>query len=579
MKAQQDFTFFSAIKFLSKYVKKYKLNFLLFYIGRFFDSILYVIMPIIFSIMIDEIVYYKNIQVFLKISGIFLIITLFSCILYFMIYTYHSYLMNMYTFDIKQDLFRVIQNAKASFLCNMSTGDVVNTILYDTQNCMHFIIRNIFNCGNTIIKCVLYGIYIFIISYKLGLIVLCLVPLSAYTSIKYGKRIRHYSNIDRDIYGHYISWLSEILKGLKDIRILSAQKKVLQKFTRYHNKIFKIKIKNSIQTIRSNKIVDFINLIIKLIIFVITAFMIRNGEITIGTFTVIIAYMEELINSMVYLNQYNLDLHMRLSSIQKINTLMNIETEDDWKGNSELCITKGKIEFRHVEFGYQDKNNVLSDLNLVIPAGCKLGLLGKSGCGKSTFIGLLEGLFECNSGEILIDDQNINSCTLKSIRNSIGTVQQDVLIFSGSIKENILIGNFKASNSDIITACIRADIYNFIISLPDGFDTIVGENGISLSGGQKQRIAIARIYLKNPKMIIFDEATSALDSKTEEDIINSWNELLKLHTSIIVSHRQSTIMKCDKVAIIDKGKIAAIGEPYKLLKDNPQFRELFAIDM
>lgn len=574
---EKEFDFFSALNFLNKYIKKHKRNFIFFYIGRLFDSVLCVIMPILFSIMIDEIVYYKNVHTFLKISFIFLVISLFSCILYFMIYTFHAYLMNMYTFDIKLDLFKQMQVATASYMSNIKSGDVVNIILKDTEECMHFVIRNIFNCGNCILTCLLYIVYTFMISWKLGIIIMIVVPISAYVSIKYGRNIKQYSNNQRDVYGGYVSWLFEMLKGIKDIRMMSAQKIVAKEFTRNHKKMFRVGINTSVATVTSQKIIQFINLIIQLTMYVVIAFMVKNGEITIGIFTVIIAYMNELIRNMVYLNDYNMDMHKRLGSIRKIYDFMNIETEKDWKGTNELNITAGKIQFNDISFSYNGGNEVLSGINITIPGGKKIGLIGKSGSGKSTIAGLLIGLNTPKCGEIIIDDQNLNSCSLKSIRKNIGIVQQDVLIFDGTIKENIILGKQGASEEQILNVCKSAGIYDFINSLPNGIHTVIGSRGIGLSGGQKQRIAIARIYLKDPKIIIFDECTSALDSKTEEQILNTWEELLKDHTAIVIAHRQSSIMLCERAALINKGKIVTQGNPYKLCEEDEQFRELFAV--
>jgi len=411
----------------------------------------------------------------------------------------------------------------------------------------------------------------------MGIIVMIVVPISAYVSIKYGRKINKYSNIQREAYGGYVSWLFEMLKGIRDIRMMSAQKIVAKEFTVNHKKIFRVGIKTSVATVTSQKIIEFINLAIQLTIYVIIAFMVKSGEVTIGIFTVIVVYINELIGNMVYLNEYNMDMHKRLGSIRKIYDFMNIETEKDWHGTSELNITEGKIQFKDVSFAYNDKNEVLSGINIKIPGGKKFGLIGKSGSGKSTIAGLLVGFYILKCGEIIIDDQKLSSCSLKSIRKNIGIVQQDVLIFDGTIKENILFGNPGASEIDVLNACKSAGIYDFINSLHKGIHTVIGSTETGLSGGQKQRIAIARIYLKNPKIIIFDESTSALDSKTEEHILNTWEELLKNRTAIVIAHRQSSVMLCERVALIDKGKIVTEGNPYKLCEEDEQFKELFAV--
>jgi ABC-type multidrug transport system fused ATPase/permease subunit len=190
---------------------------------------------------------------------------------------------------------------------------------------------------------------------------------------------------------------------------------------------------------------------------------------------------------------------------------------------------------------------------------------------------MLLGFYPAQSGSISIDGQNLSECSLKSIRQSIGMVSQDVLLFDGSIKENLLLGKPKATNDEIISALTKAGIWEFISSLPEDIDTVIGSKGIGLSGGQKQRIAIARIYLRNPPILIFDEATSSLDSETEEQIHQAWEAMLTGRTSIIIAHRQSSVMMCDRAAVMENGKIVDLGVPGELEKTSASFQELFAL--
>jgi ABC-type bacteriocin/lantibiotic exporter with double-glycine peptidase domain len=276
-------------------------------------------------------------------------------------------------------------------------------------------------------------------------------------------------------------------------------------------------------------------------------------------------------------NSY-LDAQNRISYIQRIYDFMHSPTEDTWEGKNELIITEGNISFYNINFAYNKSNIVLDDFSIDIKAKERFALIGKSGCGKTTLAYMLIGFYRPQNGYIEIDGQKLSDCTLKSIRDNIGIIQQDILLFDGTIKENLLLGNKKASDDDIASACQRAGIWDFISSLPNTIDTIIGTNGIGLSGGQKQRIAIARIYLKNPKIIIFDEATSSLDSKTEEQIYESWKSLLSGRTSIIIAHRQSSVMLCEKAAIVENGKISDIGIPSEMAENNENFKILFALE-
>lgn len=272
-----------------------------------------------------------------------------------------------------------------------------------------------------------------------------------------------------------------------------------------------------------------------------------------------------------------MDAQNRVSYIQRIYDVIHAQSEKDWPGKKELYVRNGDIEFEDIEFEYKDGKQIFNKLSLKIKGGEKTALIGKSGCGKTTLAYMLIGFYYPEKGRITIDGQDLRECTLKSIRKNIGLVQQDVLVFDGTIEDNLLLGNPKANKNEIINACVKSGIMDFIQSLPDGLNTIIGSKGISLSGGQKQRIAIARIYLKNPSILIFDEATSSLDFETEEQIHEAWRQVLKGRTSIIIAHRQSSVMLCQKAAIMESGKIIKVGNPIELSKKEDSFRSLFAM--
>ncbi|MCG3771989.1 MAG: putative multidrug export ATP-binding/permease protein [Nitrosomonadaceae bacterium] len=272
-----------------------------------------------------------------------------------------------------------------------------------------------------------------------------------------------------------------------------------------------------------------------------------------------------------------MEAQSRLTRISRVHRFLNEEDETTWSGTNELIVRAGQVEFEHLHFAYEKENTVLADLNLVIPGGRRIAIVGKSGCGKTTLSALLIGLYDPSSGTIRIDGQNLTDCTLKSIRDNIGIVQQDVLMFDATIRENLLLGNPKATDGEIWAACSKAGIADHFESLPEMLETLLGKGGQGLSGGQKQRLAIARIYLKNPPIIVFDEATSALDSETERILHESWGELLEGRTSIVIAHRLSSVMLCDQAALIEDGRVKVMGKPEQLLRDDPIFRELFAV--
>ncbi len=569
--------YFTSIKFLSKYIKKYKKNFILFYVGELFNALLKVYIPITFAIMIDEIVYYKNISVFLNVSLIFIVMLLFSCALYYFSENQHCYLSILYAFDIKKDVFDNLQMADAEYMSNANTGDIINTVQSYTKECMHFVIRNIFHMINNILILIFLVVYIFLLGWQIGLLMMIIVPLSVFVSVKFGKKTKKYANEQRQNYAEYSGWLYEMLSGLRDIRMLGAQDTAKNLFVNHQKKIIKVNVKTGLLSMTAQNIITVINLFIQLSIFGVVAFMAYQNNMTVGSLTLILAYFANMTKYVGFLSGMYLEAQNRISYIQRIYDFINVPNEKNWYGKDKLNVTNGKISFKNVDFAYKNSNPVLSDFSLDINADEKIALVGKSGSGKTSFAYMLIGFFRPQKGFIEIDGQRLNDCTLASIRENIGIVQQDTLLFDGTIKENLILGKRQATDDEIIKACKRAGIFDFIDSFPQKTNTLIGKDGIGLSGGQKQRLTIARIYLKNPKIIIFDEATSSLDSETEENIHKAWEDVLVGRTSIVIAHRQSSVMLCKKAAILENGRIIEIGLPEEMIHTSEAFKTLFAI--
>ena len=569
--------YISSVKFLFKYIYPYRKNFIRFYIGWFFDALLTIIMPILLGIMVDSIVYQQNIELFLRISLIFVIMSVFSCILYFLIYAQHQYLMSMYVFSIQKDIFHQIHNMKASVLSDSKSGDLVTLVQQHTRECMLFVIRNVIHLINHIMTIILITIYLFIINPWIGAFILFAAPVIVVINTKYGNKIREYSNTERAYYGTYAGYIFEVFTAVKDLRLLCAEDKVYNKFNNYQKDIFKVKEKSALSAVTAQNIMNGAKLIVQMSIFTLSAYFVSQGSMTIGLLSVVISYFTLLSGAMKWLSESYLDAQNRVGYIQRLYDVMNSPTESSWPGKDSLSVNEGNVVFESINFAYENENNVLDNFHLEIKNGEKIALCGESGCGKTTVSYLLAGFYDNYSGNIYIDGQNIKDCSLKSLRQNIGIVSQDVLLFPGTIKENLLLGKQKATTEELRSALEKAGIWDFIESLPDGLDTAIGSMGSGLSGGQKQRIAIARVYLKNPKIIIFDEATSALDDETEKQIHNEWNNVLKGRTAIVIAHRLSSVLLCDKAYIMENGHITAQGNPEELKNTSELFSHLFAL--
>lgn len=574
---ENKLSYFSAIRFLSKYIVQHKQNFVMFYFGWFFDMLLGIVMPILFGVMIDEIVYHQNLDVFLRISLVFVIMSVFSCLLYFLIYAQHQYLMSMYCFDIQRDIFHHMQRCSAEHLMEAKSGDIITLIQNYARECMHFVIRNIIHLTNGIIEIILLMTYIFIISPWIGLLMIVAVPVSVVVNAKFGKKIRGYSNKRSEIYSSYVSYVYEVFTAIRDIRLLGAKRKVNHEIVSWNKEIYQVNIKSGVSSITAQNIIDGTNLVIQLAIFTMSAWLVGGSHMTIGVLTVVLAYFAALTGNVTRVSGSYLDAQNRIGYIQRIYDFMNAPTEDTWLGDRELAVTDGEIEFRNVTFAYKRGGNVLRNFNLKIGAGERFALCGKSGCGKTTLGYMMIGFFKTQVGEIMIDGQKLSDCSLRSIRKNIGMVSQDVLLFEGSIKENLLLGKPGANDDEIRSALEQAGIWKHVASLSEGIYSTVGAGGIGLSGGQRQRIAIARIYLKNPKIIIFDEATSSLDEETEQQIHKAWEAVLNGRTSIIIAHRQSSVMLCGRAALMENGQVTEIDKPREMERASTRFRMLFTV--
>jgi ATP-binding cassette subfamily B protein len=268
-----------------------------------------------------------------------------------------------------------------------------------------------------------------------------------------------------------------------------------------------------------------------------------------------------------------------VSGFKRFAEIMEEEPEKEDQNAQELKDVEGAIEFKNVSFAYEDGKNVLENINLKVEKGCKLALVGPSGGGKTTLCHLVPNFYRVKdeNGAVMIDGKDIRSLKLESLRKNIGIVQQDVFLFVGSIRDNILYGKPDASEEEMITAAKRANIHDYVMTLPNGYDTQIGERGVKLSGGQKQRLSIARVFLKDPAILILDEATSALDNTTEVLIQQALDELCKGRTTLVVAHRLSTIRNADEIAVVLNGKITERGTHEQLIASGGTYKDLYSL--
>jgi len=305
-----------------------------------------------------------------------------------------------------------------------------------------------------------------------------------------------------------------------------------------------------------------------------------SGQMSIGDLVLVNAILLQLFIPLGFLGIVYRQIHYAIADMERLVKLLGEAPEVTDKPNAKtLQVTQGCLEFRHIAFAYQPERPILNDVSFSVAAGKKIAVVGASGAGKSTLVRLLFRFYELNGGEILIDGQNIRDVTQESLRRAIGIVPQDTVLFNESIYYNLSYANPQASRELVEHAAKRAHIHEFIMSLPQGYETLVGERGLKLSGGEKQRVAIARVLLKQPKIMVFDEATSALDSKNEQGILKELKQVAQDHTSLVIAHRLSTIVDADEIIVLDNGRVIEQGTHHNLLQQQGQYAQLWSLQL
>ena len=467
---------------------------------------------------------------------------------------------------LQSEMFEKLMFFNIKFYNDSKSGNLISRLINDTYFLRMAIVKSV----TGVIKDVLVIIFLlgnmFYQSWELTIFAFFAFPLALWPIRKIGNSIRKITrNIQKEI-AIFSNSLSESIRSIRQVKAYNREDFEKQKSFETINQIKDYFIKSAFISNRLSPLMEFIgSLAIALSIYVGGVFVL-NESMTTGQFMSFLVSLLLAYQPVKALGNLNISIQEGLAGADRIFQLMDSEDENKETDNfkEELLVKKGKIQIKNLNFAYENIN-VLENLNITIPEGKKVAIVGLSGSGKSTIISLLLRFYNNYDGEIFIDEQDISKYSLKSLRDNFSLVSQETILFNQSIKTNIEYGNLKANTSEILNAAEEAGVNEFANSFPNKLDTIVGESGVKLSGGQRQRIAIARAILKNAPILLFDEATSALDNLTEQKIQNSINKLMKNKTSVIIAHRLSSIEDADLIYVLDKGKIVGEGRHKELL--------------
>lgn len=478
--------------------------------------------------------------------------------------------------DLRNDLFQHLQTLDFDFYDQNRTGQLMSRLtgdLFSMTELAHHGPEDLIISVLTIVGAL---IFMFRMQWKLALIILILLPVSvavvmrnrkamAATSVSNKKRLAEIS--------------ADIESGISGVRTSKAFANEEVDYDRFDasNKAYSRSKSNYYKAMANfNSSQEFFMSITPVVVIMAGGVLIMKGEMNYVDLITFTLFANSFINPIRKLAQFAEVFTDGVAGLSRFYDLMQVKPDIVEKPDAkDLVVTDGTIDFDHVSFQYNSSRQILSDITLHVNSGEKLAIVGQSGGGKTTLCSLIPRFYDVTKGAIRIDGTDIRDVTKHSLRSSIGVVQQDVFIFADTIKENIRYGRPDASDAQIVAAAKMAEIYDDIMEMPDGFDTYVGERGVRLSGGQKQRISIARIFLKNPKILILDEATSALDTITEQKIQASFDKLAVGRTSLIIAHRLATVKDADRIVLIDEGKIAEMGTHQELLAKNGEYARLY----
>lgn len=472
--------------------------------------------------------------------------------------------------DMRQELFEHYEELSFSYYSQNNSGQMMSKLVSDLFDISEFAHHGPENLFISLVKIVGSFIFLFLINKKLALPLIVLVILMFLFSFRQNQKMQRTFMENRKKIGDVNASLQDTLSGIRVVQSFTNEEIEKNKFQK-SNHAFLVSKKDNYRCMgefMSSNL--FFQGMMYLVTLVYGGYLIANNEMSAADLAMYALYIGIFISPIQILVELMEMMQKGLSGFRRFLDVMETEPEiKDAPDAVELKDVKGRVCYEDVSFHYSDdETTVLSHVSIEIPAGKSVALVGPSGGGKTTICSLLPRFYDVTGGRVTVDGQDIRSLTLKSLRSQIGVVQQDVYLFSGSIRDNIAYGKPEATEEEIIEAAKCANIHDFIMELPDQYDTFVGERGARLSGGQKQRISIARVFLKNPPILILDEATSALDNESERWIQHSLEELSKNRTTITIAHRLSTIKNADEIIVITENGIAERGTHETLLEKN-----------
>ncbi len=534
--------------------------------------------PWVLKDVIDEVLAQKNMRM-LNTIAIGIVVVFFLRGIFYYGQTYlMSYIAQRVIIDIREDLYRHLQKLSLAYYETRKTGTIMSYITNDVSALQVALVSSMVEIVQE--SAILLGSLgtMFFLHWKLSLLTLITMPIIAQAMKVFGKKLKKTSFVMQERIADITSVLQETISSVRVVKTFVREDYEIERFKVQNESNFRAQMKNTQVMATLTPVVEFLAAIGVTCIIWYGGVEVVNGRLSAGELVAFLVYAVNLANPVKRLSRLFGDVQKALAAAERVFEVLDTEPEIREKASAiQLPTIDGKVSFKNVIFEYKPNELALNNISLEVKAGQMVAIVGPSGAGKSTIANLIPRFYDLKSGNIFIDDVDITDVTLDSLRQQIGIVPQETVLFNGSIYDNILYGDLDASKEQVIAATKAANAHEFIMAMPEEYDSQIGERGASLSGGQRQRIAIARAILKNPRILILDEATSALDTESEKIVQVALDKLMVGRTSFVIAHRLSTVLNADCIIVLEKGKIVEQGTHKELLQLNGLYSSLSKI--
>jgi len=541
------------------------------------SSFIILVPPYLLAVAVDEYIPVNNLIGIGILCLVLIGVGITGAIVSYLLKYWTDYIGRVIIKEIRLELFIHVNRFSFGFFDETRTGDIISRIISDSQQVMNFLTNSLINLLRNVV--ILIGILLIMISWNIYffLIVLLLFPLIIFNLYLYVKKVTPSNKLTMELNSKLTSAAHNTFGGLQEVKLYAREEYVSDIFNKLNEEYYDaVRISTKYQAFYQ----PFIPLIVSLstsLIILFGGLAIINGPFSIGILIATLGYLAMLIKPLSSITSFVGSANSARIATKRIFAILDkIPKISDHAEAIELKNLDGKIEYKNVNFHYKEKNKILSNINLTIKPGEVVAFVGPSGAGKTTLLHLLPRFYDVVDGEICIDDINIKHIKLNSLRKKVGISMQDIFLFDGSIRENIVFGKEDATIEQIRNAARIAQVDEFISSLPDNYDTIIGERGVKLSGGQAQRLTLARVLVTDPKILILDEPTANVDADTDERLINAVKRAMKGRSTLIIAHRLWTIYHADKIVVLRDGNIEAIGTHDDLIQNSSFYQEFFA---